>query len=563
MSIRRQVELDALGTGVSVMLGPVVGVVGPDCARILLEVDTSTTVMCHLSRQESVTGQWLEVDAARVTMECTMGRPSVFCVMNLLPGTQYAYAFSGISETDATSRCGCFHTLHVSDAPIQVGVVSGNDLLASNSTDVWGRLSETIDRAALGDVLPPPVHYLLHLGGQVVLEGVFEQCWVMLTRFASSSAATASSTWATMEAQVVERMRAAYRFQWSLPAIRHVLANTSNVMLWSDQDIYCDFTTSATFNMDHDAPSMQMQVMRVLLRSARRVYHEYQRQLWDTNYAVFVADTVYTMCPWSFHAFDEKQVAMAKRKMEFDMVKRCEARLAELQARRAELQVQCMTLREQTAPRRGEECFVQVGSDMGFLMLDMRGTKLSPAGAQAPDNPVLSPEQWDFVVGVLADATLRLLVVCSELPLADDTTASIQAFMAAKAKPSDSSMGHRTPCQSWWGTAPRDQERLLTLLSEWKLQKPNRDVVLLSGASSMRCALASTVTDVKMRTTLRQHVVGPVAGPCRPVCIPSKAGVLGDGGRFEFCHDVVLPHENNFAMLTLAAADGRDPVVTC
>ncbi|RHY14434.1 hypothetical protein DYB25_013012, partial [Aphanomyces astaci] len=139
--------------GVAVVVGPVIGAVGPDYARILLEVDMSTTVTCHVSRRERVTGQWLEVDAARVAVDCVKGRPSIFHMKHLLPGTSYAYA---------------------------------------------------------------------------------------------------------MEAQVVERLRDAYRFQWSLPSVRRVLANTSNLMMWGDEDIYRDFTTSATFHMNHEAPTIQV-----------------------------------------------------------------------------------------------------------------------------------------------------------------------------------------------------------------------------------------------------------------------------------------------------------------
>ncbi|RHY78891.1 hypothetical protein DYB31_003166 [Aphanomyces astaci] len=390
--------------GVAVVVGPVVGAVGPDYARILLEVDMSTTVTCHVSRRERVTGQWLEVDAARVAVDCVKGRPSIFHMKHLLPGTSYAYA---------------------------------------------------------------------------------------------------------MEAQVVERLRDAYRFQWSLPSVRRVLANTSNLMMWSDEDIYRDFTTSATFHINHEAPTIQMQVMRVLLRSARRVYHEYQRQLWDVDFHEFRTQTSAEL---------DKHLALAKRKMDFDMVKRCESRLSELKT----------------------------------------------LTANAPDNPVFSPVQWDFVLKVLADVTLRVLVVCSELPLVDDSNANIQAFMTSSKVPSSSSSSRPNPrssCRSWWGAAPRDQQRLLTLVSEWKLQKPNRELVLLSGASSMGGALASTVTDMKMRTEFHQHVVGPIAGPCHTALVPTRTGVVAD--RFAFQHDVVLPGENNFAVLTLAAAEGRDPVVTC
>ncbi|CAK4705569.1 unnamed protein product [Aphanomyces euteiches] len=212
-------------------------------------------------------------------------------VLGCRKDTRYTFAFSGLNERDATSRYGTFHTLHVSDAPVQIGAVSGNNVYDGDNIGGWERLAQVV--AGNEEVAPtvrPPVHYILHLGGQIHMERTFQQCWVLLSRYVQST--TPQASWEEMEAKVGERMRDAYRFQWSLPHVRNVLANVSNLMLWSDQDIYADFTCSEIFKANHESPTIQMQIMRTLLRSARLIYHEYQRQLWDANYSEFYKEMV-------------------------------------------------------------------------------------------------------------------------------------------------------------------------------------------------------------------------------------------------------------------------------
>jgi hypothetical protein len=99
------------------------------------------------------------------------------------------------------------------------------------------------------------------------------------------------------------------------------------------------------------------------------------------------------------------------------------------------------------------------------------------------------------------------------------------------------------------------------MLSDWKVQQPNRDVVLVAGASSLGFALTSEVEDLKMRTKFSQYVIGPITAPVHMNLAPSMAGSVGDNNRFHFQHKLCLPRENNFALMQLAAAEGRDPVV--
>ncbi|KDO31667.1 hypothetical protein SPRG_03586 [Saprolegnia parasitica CBS 223.65] len=542
---------------VRVTIGPVVGVVGPNKARILLEVNTATTITCHLTRQERWTGQFLEVPSARVAVAAPAGAPVVFVLTQLLPDTTYYYAFSGLCTDDARTCHGTFHTLAVDDtSPLQIAVVSGQDAFAAGESDLWQQLAARVQQrvVASSPETTLPVQYVLHLGGQIALQRTFEQGYVLLTRHAQSLSTTLPSTrtWETMEAKVVELFRDAYRFQWRLPFVRDVLAHASNVMMWGDCDVYANFAHASVFQMDHERPTLHMQVMRILLRSARRVFHEYQRQLWDDDFAAFSAEMAsatpkiarrIALAEGGFRSTHEvaqrqlelaeleQTMAVSKRRMEFAATKMYEQRVSVLRAELDALQLQAVAARDELlVVDRGEEFCLWTERHIAFLFLDMRGSHLAPGGVPTPDNPVWSPAQWDFVMKVLAEPRTRVLVVCSELPIADANSESVQALLASE------------PTSSYW-----------------KVERPNRLVVLLSGASATRWPIASVVTDVTMRASMPQYVVGPMTMAPSTTTLPALSAALGD--RFVVTHTIERPLETNFALCQLTASADRDPTL--
>ncbi|EQC37191.1 hypothetical protein SDRG_05417 [Saprolegnia diclina VS20] len=556
---------------VRVTIGPVVGVVGPNKARILLEVSTATAITCHLTRQERMTGHFLEVPSARVTVAAPAGAPVVFVITQLLPDTTYYYAFSGVCKDDARTCHGTFHTLAVDDtSPLQIAVVSGQDAFAPGESDLWQQLAARVQRDAISsspETMPLPVQYVLHLGGQIALQRAFEQGYVLLTRHAQSLATTLPSTmtWEAMEAKVVALFRDAYRFQWRLPFVRDVLANTSNIMMWGDHDVYANFAHASVFQMNHEQPSLHMQVMRLLLRSARRVFHEYQRQLWDDDFGAFSAETArrIALAESGFQATSEvaqrqlelheleQTMAISKRRMEFATTKMYEQRVAVLRTELDALRLQAAAARDELlAVDRGEEFCVWTERHIAFLCLDMRGSHLAPGGVPTPDNPMWSPAQWDFVTSILAEPRTRVLVVCSELPIADATSASVEALLASE--PTSS-------CASWWGRRPEDQHRLLSLLADWQVERPNRLVLLLSGASATRWPIASVVQDVTMRASMPQYVVGPMTMTPSTRTLPALSATLSD--RFVVTHTIERPLETNFVLCQLTASADRDPTL--
>jgi len=66
------------------------------------------------------------------------------------------------------------------------------------------------------------------------------------------------------------RLADVYRFTWTLPFTAHCLARCPHYMIWSDNDIYNDFTIA-----EGVAPT--------LIKLGQQTYRLYQRALWDEN----------------------------------------------------------------------------------------------------------------------------------------------------------------------------------------------------------------------------------------------------------------------------------------
>ena len=137
---------------------------------------------------------------------------------------------------------------------------------------MWETLAERSLRKEL-----PHVDLILHLGGQVSMKKAFEDSWVILKRH-SERFDLIPGEWASIEDEVLERLRSAYRFSWNLPYTREVLASCSHLMICSDRDVYPNFTLDIDLSSDVGG-----RVVTTLLRLARKVYREYQRALWDSE----------------------------------------------------------------------------------------------------------------------------------------------------------------------------------------------------------------------------------------------------------------------------------------
>jgi len=257
---------------VRVRVGPVIGKVTSTSAIVLLEVTLCTEVTLHLI---PVNG---DVSAKRsVKQAMPRNRPRSFLVEDLAPDTKYTILFEGVNAKDAKIRTGTVRTFPADVKKLRVAAVSCDrpERQREGETNMW----ELLDKQIKAD----EVDVVLHLGDQVYGQDEFIDAQAVL-RYASekmdvnkpASSQTPDELYQThlLHKQIKDRMRDIYRFTWNLPFTASVLANSSHLMIWSDNDLYNDFTIAKEYGKGLEP---------LMIKLGQQVYREYQRQLWDVN----------------------------------------------------------------------------------------------------------------------------------------------------------------------------------------------------------------------------------------------------------------------------------------
>ncbi|KAE8908267.1 hypothetical protein PF005_g11586 [Phytophthora fragariae] len=541
---------------VKVVLGPVVGKVEFQRARVLLEVDRRALVTAHVSTLDAATNSMVELPHHQVAVQCEADRPAVFVLERLVPGRSYTVTFGGVRSKDVKTKRGRLRTQSVERSnTLNVAVVSGDNVfdLESGEANLWQDVRERVAR--------DETQIVLHLGGQVAMQRMFDKAVQLLLLYGhgTASVATVQPDWAMMEAKALDVLRAAYRSQWTLsPNLQFVLANACNLMMWSDADVYPRFTTRGEFYIDHEQPTLQMQVIRTVTRCARRLFHEYQRQLWDDEFKQLVerevellaiaeralASTAQIFALSGQIPKTAEELELQKKRHEIEGARRVEKNLRALEAEKTKLEKQVVSFNQVLAPQRGEEFVFEVGN-ICILVLDLRSSRLEPGGSQARDNELMSNVQWRFIEETLERSSVQLLLVCSEAPLIDDLPSQAKSSVAANYE----------EIETAWSANRAAQARLLSQLFDWKLQQPNRQFVVLAGANPVRCFARMRMKDTKLRTEAEQFTVGAISAAPHDSAIPRRNGLLH--GRFEFEHLEEVVNKKCFLALKLESGQSN------
>jgi phosphodiesterase/alkaline phosphatase D-like protein len=119
------------------------------------------------------------------------------------------------------------------------------------------------------------VQVVLHLGDQVYGQKELVDSFVILRQAKQDGIDTPEGIKAVSE-RVQGRLADIYRFTWNLPRTAKSLASGSHLMIWSDNDLYNDFTIAKS---DSGAA-----IENLMIHYGHLVYRRYQRQLWDPDY---------------------------------------------------------------------------------------------------------------------------------------------------------------------------------------------------------------------------------------------------------------------------------------
>ncbi|KAH7461408.1 uncharacterized protein KRP23_14252 [Phytophthora ramorum] len=524
---------------VKVLLGPVVGKVEFQRARVLLEVNRRAVVTAHVSTLDAATNSMVEAPQHQLSVQCEADRPAVFVLERLVPGKRYTVTFGGIREEDVKAKRGNFQMQSLEHGSrLNMVAVSGDNVydIESGEANLWEEVRERVEQDR--------TQIVLHLGGQVAMKPMFDKAVQLLLLYGEGLASdvTSQATWSVMEAKAMDVLRSAYRSQWTLsPNLQFVLANASNLMMWSDADIYPRFTTRDEFYIDHEQPTLRMQVIRTVTRCARRLYLEYQRQLWDNDFKqlaerevelLAIAEKALASTAQIFSLSNQipktmEDLELQKKRHEIEGARRVEKNLRALEAGKAKLEKQLVSYNQLLAPQRGEEFLFEVGS-IGILMLDLRGSRMEPGGSQARENELLSNVQWGFIAETLQRTSIQLLVICTEVPLVDDVVREGKSSVSTGSEEIETS----------WNANAEAQARLLSQLFEWKLQQSKREFLVLAGANPVRCFAKMRVKDTKLRTEAEQITIGAISAAPHRSAVPRRRGFLHERFEFEHLEDV-------------------------
>lgn len=233
------------------IVGPVVGKVTENSARILLEASENTTVDGFAI---AMVGQ--TTAPIQATVDLKRGIPGILRFRGLKPNTRYIIYFSGIRAQPAT-----FKTFSKDHSRMNIGVVSCNKPGCCQETDLWGDLYHRYVKTGEMDLL-------LHVGDQVYGDEAYSKA---VRKLEGRRVGTKAQ-----QHHILELYREIYRTNWGFETTRQVLASVPSLMMWDDHEIRDDW---GSLPGDKN-PNSQAYHIGTL---ARQVYREYQRQLWDDD----------------------------------------------------------------------------------------------------------------------------------------------------------------------------------------------------------------------------------------------------------------------------------------
>ena len=218
----------------------------------------------------------------------------------------------------------------------------------------------------------------------------------------------------------------------------------------------------------------------ILLRISKKMYRQYQRQLWDVSISEDIKDS-----------FGSKT-----------------QNASELDARGK------FAGHEARFHRFGTTC---------LLVLDTWSNRITTDGRFYPDRPLICTEQWSFVKNLFQwNEDLEVLIVCIDMPFTGRTPAEVDEV---------ASLRSRTWQNDEWSCRDEEYVRLLEIFSDWKNAKSNRSVQFVTGTAYISAAGESLLRNIHSGKTIRQIALGPMTGVAHGG-LPEKEMSFGSNGKY-------------------------------
>ncbi|OQS05373.1 hypothetical protein THRCLA_02482 [Thraustotheca clavata] len=488
---------------------PCKATVGPIVGRLQIFKDVNTekvtvtgTIMLEVNASCCITCIILDVLSGReikLTIDMRANVPEQFVCNSLEPERRYAYLFEGIENSD--KRKGTFHTPSANINTLNVVVVSSNfpQLRDKACSNVWQLLFERVKTPWHG------IDMLLHIGGQVPLHEAAHECMNWLRdQFSNSPNTPKEDVIKQMRAKIVQRFQQEYRIAWNVPFVCEVLSNTSNLMIWTQNDIATTYGRATDMLLRAGFTENDLEAAKTIQEIAIEVCLMYQSSLGWKN----------------------------------DLLQDDELQNSTLQQEQSSLI---------TAP---PKYYGLLFDYIGFFIFDMRTTntedemtcnKRLTKPLNPLDRPTISEAQWLAFENLLRIKSIRALVLVMEYPLLLTNT---------KLSPleSQSLFYNSFDMQAHWIACPALLEQLIALLFKWKEKFDGREVIIISG--NMSIGLNTLLRNVKSSFLISTFATGPVIGSVNNFPFNDR-GSFGPEKQYEFEHRFV-PRLPNYILLEIS-----------
>eukprot|EP00752_Nemacystus_decipiens_P010481 g9338.t1 len=415
------------------------------------------------------------------------------------------------------------------DDTVGRGPGRGGTSTAVATADMWGVLGRELWRPW------PQADVVVHTGSQVDLEVAVMEALPILS--AAEAEYEDSEERQVAEEMAMERIRDAYRFQWSLPGARACLSCGSHLMLRGEADLALPLLHCSRSEKGGGLLGLQVSAYarHALARLASQAFADYQRQLWD---------------PLSVPVgLDMNDVGYARGGAGIDSAGSGDG------------------FPDATEGGGGEWHFHVFGETVGLFALDLRQ---GSAGLQRDERaPLLSDAQWSSLARALGIEEIQAMIIVGDAPFVSNS------ILDARAKARHPSNAH---LRRSWPFHGGELLRLVGMLIEWKsagaVGGDPREVTLVGGG--LRYPLETVVDDSVTSATINQVVCGPFIGtpPLNGIAFELR-GELSP--RLSFRHTIndlrsrggrgqkqpgdhkVLTHKESMANTNASKSDDDDP----
>jgi len=278
--------------GLKIIIGPIIGSVTTNAARILVEfcyytpggdefTGDNTEVISLTATLLSDNPSTKEQKSHTSTASVMRNVASVFKFSNLEPETKYKFSIDGNLKQIESS----FKTFaeKLTEKNFKVAVCGCDDVIFNKNLGENSLYYNLAERAKNGDL-----NLTIHNGDQVYIDhkekkdkkegnpdhiNIYEECHNLIK-------GKDKSEWEAYRCKILSKMKDLYRRTFS-GKVAELMANCPNLMQYDDHEIHNNFGYNYIYSDENDTHCF-------ITMCARRVYYEYQRQLReDVDYISF------------------------------------------------------------------------------------------------------------------------------------------------------------------------------------------------------------------------------------------------------------------------------------